>query len=104
MITYHSVQFISDVIKSHKKESIPVEQKTRDLKTQLPILIKNQDNTWNTHIFSIRFVSNSTICKSVGNIPVYLLLGNEIREPHDNVYDLIQFVEAENFVPLITRF
>lgn len=118
MITDNGVQFISDVMQKvtycfgiktpfiplYHAESNPVERKNRDLKTQLSILVKDQHNTWDDHISSIRFAINSTVCKSVGHTPAFLTFGRELRAPNDNLYDLRQVVDVENFVPRITPY
>lgn len=84
-------------------EANPVERKNRDLKTQLAILVNdNQRGEWSEQLPSIRFAMNTATCSSTKFTPAYLTFGRELRMPCDNEVDFRNIVISENFIPEVT--
>lgn len=118
IISDNGVQFVRDVMQKvaycfdikmpfiplYHPESNPVKRKNRDLKTQLAILTKDLQGTWDEYLNSIRFAMNSTVTSSTGYTPAFLTFGREMRAPRDPLYDFTTIVESENFVPRITPY
>ena len=65
-----------------------VERLNRTMINMLKTLPENQKKNWNNHLSSLTFAYNSTVHKSTGFSPFYLLFGRESRLPIDTIMPL----------------
>ncbi|XP_011685206.1 PREDICTED: uncharacterized protein LOC105448382 [Wasmannia auropunctata] len=85
-------------------EANPVEQKNRDMKTQLSILVGDTHTEWANKLPSIRYTMNSSTSLTTRNTPAYLTFARELRNPGDIQRDLRDIVIGENFVSEVTPY
>ncbi|GFW87170.1 gypsy retrotransposon integrase-like protein 1 [Trichonephila clavipes] len=118
IISDNGTQFVSAVLQQicftlnisqnfipvYSPQSNPVEQKNRDLKPRLAILVGDDHSSWHSKLPVIRFAMNTTVCDTTGHTPAYLLFGRELQTVDDGVQDFKSVVHNDNFVAEITPY
>ena len=77
----------------------PVERKNRDLKTMIAIQVCGNHRDWPQRLPAARFALNSSVCKSTGYTPAYLVFGTDIRSPQHVIHDVRPIIESANIIP-----
>ncbi|KAF8788760.1 Transposon Ty3-I Gag-Pol polyprotein like [Argiope bruennichi] len=58
-------------------QSNPLEQKNRDLKPRLAILVGDDHGNWHSKLAMIRFAMNTAVCDTTGHTPAFPRFGRE---------------------------
>ncbi|GFV90326.1 transposon Tf2-8 polyprotein [Trichonephila clavipes] len=110
LISYNGTQFVSAVMQQicyllnihqslipvYHPQANPVEQKNRDLKPRLAILVQDKHDCWSEKLPFIRFALNTAKCETTGQTAAFLNFGREsyalqIREVVEEQQDSRKF-------------
>ncbi|GFX49570.1 integrase catalytic domain-containing protein [Trichonephila clavipes] len=92
------------LIPVYQPQANPVEQKNRDLKPRLAILVQDKHDCWSEKLPFIRFALNTAKCETTGQTAAFLNFVRELRTPSEIVKDIQVVIQNANFVPEITPY
>ncbi|GFU14358.1 retrovirus-related Pol polyprotein from transposon 412 [Trichonephila clavipes] len=118
LISHNGTQFVSAVMQQicyllnihqslipvYHPQANPVEQKIRDLKPRLTILVQEKHGCWSEKLPFIRFALNTAKCETTGQTAAFLNFGRELRTLSEVVNDIRVVIQNDNFVPEITPY
>ncbi|GFW65178.1 integrase catalytic domain-containing protein [Trichonephila clavipes] len=106
-VVMHHICYLFNIHQSlipvYHPQANPVEQKNRDLKPRLTILVQDKHDCWSEKLPFFRFALNTAKCETTGQTETFLNFGRELRTPSEVVNDIRVIIQNDNFVPEITE-
>ncbi|GFV26924.1 integrase catalytic domain-containing protein [Trichonephila clavipes] len=102
--TCYLLNIHQSLIPVYHLQANPVEQKNRDLKPRLAILVQDKHDCWSEKLPFIRFALNTAKCETTGQMAAFLNFGRDLRTPSEVVNDIRVIIQNDNFVPEITPY